>query len=135
MQSIIKISEATAIALHSMIYICNKGKETSSVKEIAKKFEISENHLSKVLQRLVKAGYLKSLKGPKGGFILMQNKENTSFAEIYEVIEGKSEPLDCLFATAPCKGKKCILGGLIVNINREFKEYFNKNKISDFKFA
>lgn len=133
MQSIVKISEATAIALHAMIYICNKGKETSSVKEIAQKFSISDNHLSKVLQRLVKAGYLKSTKGPKGGFILEEGKENTSFLEIYEIIEGKLNQASCMFITAPCNNKKCILGGLISKLNTEFRDYFANNKISDFK--
>lgn len=133
MQSIVKISEATAIALHSMIYICNKGKETSSVKEIAQKFSISDNHLSKVLQRLVKAGYLKSAKGPKGGFIVTEGKENSSFLDIYEVIEGRLDQSNCLFITAPCQNKKCILGGLISKLNTEFRDYFVNNKISDFK--
>ena len=133
MQSIAKISEATAIALHAMIYICNKGKETSSVKEIAQKFNISDNHLSKVLQRLVKAGYLISSKGPKGGFVIAKGKESTSFLEIYELIEGKLENSNCLFISAPCQGKKCIMGGLISKINTEFKNYFTNNKISDFK--
>lgn len=133
MQSIIKISEATAIALHSMIYICNKNKETSSVKEIAKQFNISENHLSKVLQRLVKAGYLLSKKGPKGGFLINKEHENATFLEIYEILEGKNQSSNCLFANGPCQGEQCIMGGLTSKINTEFENYFKNTKISDFR--
>ncbi len=57
----IKMSEAMAIALHSMIYIANRENELCTVKDIAEKFSISENHLSKVLQRLCKVGFVKSI--------------------------------------------------------------------------
>ena len=133
MQSIIKLSEATAIAIHSMIYICQKGAETSSVKEIANQFKISDNHLSKVLQRLVKAGYLISRKGPKGGFVINEQHKNASFLEIYEIIEGKFCNSTCLFNRQPCQGEQCILDGFITKINQEFRDYFTKKKISDFR--
>ncbi|MEI8378268.1 MAG: Rrf2 family transcriptional regulator [bacterium] len=133
MQSVIKLSEATAIALHSMIYICNKDKETSSVKEIAQQFKISDNHLSKVLQRLVKAGYLLSSKGPKGGFVINEQYKDASFLEIYEIIEGKMSDSTCLFNRQPCQGGQCILGDFVIKINQEFREYFTQKKISDFR--
>jgi len=133
MQSIIKISEATAIALHSIIYICNKDEGTSSVKEISQKFKVSDNHLSKVLQRLVKAGYLISSKGPKGGFVINKEHEDATFWEIYEIIEGKSQHSGCLFANGPCQGDQCIMGGLTNKITTEFENYFKKTKISDFR--
>lgn len=134
MQSILKISEAAAIALHSIIHIANKDEEPSSVKEIATKFGISENHLSKVLQRLVKAGYLTSSRGPKGGFTLPQKHQNASFLEIYEIIEGKFPDKACLlFPQRPCQGDACIMKNLIHKVNNEFKEYFTKTKISDFR--
>ena len=133
MQSIIKISEATAIALHSMIYICNKDEATSSVKEISQQFKVSDNHLSKVLQRLVKAGYLLSSKGPKGGFVISKEHKDATFLEIYELIEGKNQSSNCLFANGPCQGDQCIMGGLTTKINTEFENYFKNTKISDFR--
>ena len=133
MQSVIKLSEGTAIALHSMIYIVKKDKETSSVKEIAQEFKISENHLSKILQRLVKAGYLFSSKGPKGGFVVNDEHKDASFLEIYEMIEGKFSDSACLFNRQPCQGGQCILGDFIIKINHEFREYFTNKKISDFR--
>ena len=78
-----------AIALHSMIYIANRENELCTVKDIAEKFSISENHLSKVLQRLVKCGLLISVKGPKGGFSILSEAKNTTFMEINKLIEGK----------------------------------------------
>lgn len=129
----IQLSEATAIALHAMIYIVNRKDKVISLKEIAKVFNISENHLSKILQRLVKAGYLTSTKGPKGGFQIIAQKKNVTFMEIYETIEGKYAPKSCLFASKPQDCPDCIMGGLITKLNKEFYDYMKNHKITDFK--
>ncbi len=129
----INISEATAIALHAMIYISNRPQKVISLKEIAATFNISEHHLSKVLQRLVKAGYLISIKGPKGGFQIEGDKKNSSFLEIYEIIEGKFCPKNCLFSSKKQDCKNCIMGGLIDNINKEFFNYMANKRLCDFK--
>lgn len=126
-------SEATAIALHSMIYFANKKDEIIPLKEIANKFDISEHHLSKVLQRLVKAGYLISVKGPKGGFQISKGKENSTFMEIYEIIEGKYIQKNCLFSSDNTTRKKCccIMGSLLNSINNEFENFMQNHRIND----
>ena len=129
----IKISEATAIAIHAIIYIANREGEIISLKEIAEKFKISDNHLSKVLQRLVKEGYLNSSKGPKGGFTLVKEYKNASFLDIYEIFEGKLKKHSCLFNSKATSCEKCIMNDLVEKVNDEFVDYMKNNKISDFK--
>ena len=128
-----KISEATAIALHSMIYISSQNDEFVSIKPIAEQFKISEHHLSKVLQRLVKAGFLESAKGPKGGFRILHDKKDTTFAEIYETIEGKMEKSGCLFPSRVSNCSACIMGDFLKKTNNDFYNYMKSKKISDFK--
>lgn len=128
----INFSEATAIALHSMIYIATRNDRVVSLTEIANTFSISSNHLSKILQRLVKAGYLESSKGPNGGFKIIADKMDTNFMEIFETIEGKYIEKSCLF-TAKTEGcTNCIMGGLIPKINKELVDYMTSHKITDF---
>ena len=129
----LKISEATAIALHSMIYISNQNDEFVSLRPIAEQFKISEHHLSKVLQRLVKAGFLNSTKGPKGGFKISTDKKDTTFAEIYETIEGKTEKSDCLFPSRVSDCSDCIMDDFLKKTNEDFSKYMKSKKISDFK--
>jgi len=128
-----KISEATAIALHSMIYISNQDGEFVSLKPISEQFEISEHHLSKVLQRLVKTGFLKSIKGPKGGFKILSDKTEATFLEIYEAIEGKVEPSSCLFPARVSNCSDCIMGDFLKRASKDFYNYLKGKKISDFK--
>jgi len=81
MSNILRISEAASIALHAMIILASKQEELVSVKDIASQLEISGNHLSKVLQRLVKAELVISIKGSKGGFKLVKNKFTKQLTE------------------------------------------------------
>lgn len=128
----IKVSEAMAIALHAMIYISNRENEVISLKEIAEKFKISDNHLSKVLQRLVKSGLLTSIKGPKGGFSIVPEYKNMSFLEIYQIMEGKPQKHSCLFNTSQKDCQHCIMSNLVDKMNNEFIDYMKNHKISDF---
>lgn len=129
--SILKISEAASIAIHSMTVLAQSKNKLVSVKEIAAKLEISANHLSKVLQRLTKAGFIESVKGFNGGFKLLLEPEKISFLEIYELFDGKLKHSNCILSQKEC-GDKCIFGDLISSINKQVKERFEKTKLSDF---
>lgn len=132
MQSVLKISEAASIALHSMIYITLHSEKPSSTKEIAASFGISVNHLSKVLQRLVKSGLLNSIKGPLGGFILTRKCDDITFLEIYEAIDGPVRQGCCLFGKSLCTSKECIMGDFLNATNKSVKEFFGNKRLSDF---
>jgi Rrf2 family protein len=65
---------------------------------LANRFEISEAHLAKVLQRLVKAELLRSVRGPRGGFILTRAPESVTLLEVFEAVinEHRCHPSHCL---------------------------------------
>ena len=128
----IRLSEGTAIALHSIVYISNKG-EPATVKEISTKFGISDNHLSKVLQRFVKEGILVSEKGPRGGFSLKEEYKNMSLMDVYEIFEGKFQCHRCLFSCGRGDCLECIMSDFVTKTDNSFVEYMNSKKISDFK--
>ncbi|NCB49431.1 MAG: Rrf2 family transcriptional regulator [Alphaproteobacteria bacterium] len=126
-----KISESTAIALHSIIYIANREGKTIPLKEIETRFNISGNHLSKVLQRLKKEGFIKSVKGPKGGFSIVPKYKNLTFLDIYELMEGKIQQHACLFNSHPNNCQNCIMGNLIQDTNNNIINFMKNKKITD----
>ena len=129
--SILKISDAASLALHAMIILTQNRKRLVSVKEISSTLDVSANHLSKVMQRLSKAGFIESIKGFNGGFKLSINPEDVNFLELYEIFDGKIKDSNCLLMKNEC-GDKCIFGGLISSINHQVIEKFEKTKLSDF---
>ena len=131
MSSVLKISEAASLALHSMAFLAANPEQSVSTREIASRLRVSEAHLSKVLQRLTKAGFAKSMRGPKGGFVIGKPADQITLLDVYESIEGPIEPCECLFGTPVCDGIGCILGGLLGTVDRQVRGYLAGTKLSD----
>lgn len=131
MGNVLKISEAASLALHAMAVMAQKENEFVSVKEIADKLDVSHNHLSKVMQRLVKAELVLSIKGYGGGFRLAKHPREITFLEIYEAIDGRFKPSNCLLNKHECS-HKCIMGDFLVSINKQVEDFFSKTKLSEF---
>jgi Rrf2 family protein len=130
MSSVLKISEAASLALHTMVYLAANDENPASTPEIARILNASENHLSKVLQRLTKAGLAHPIRGPKGGFTLGKPADQISLLDVYEAIEGPLESTSCLLGTAGC-GDNCLFGGLLESVNHQVKMHFQKTMLSD----
>lgn len=130
MSGLLKISDASVLALHAMIYIALKQDEVSTNAEIAEFLSASENHLSKVLQRLTKAGLVKSVRGPHGGFVLGREPEKVSLREIYELFEGTMDSGNCLLQTRVC-GNNCVFGDLLSRMNHMVIDYMSKTTLTD----
>lgn len=129
--SILKISDAASIGLHAMTILSKNQDRLVSVKEMAAELDVSANHLSKVMQRLNKAGLIESIKGYNGGFKLIKDIEDITFLDIYELFDGKLKECNCLLSEKRCKGG-CMLGNLISSLNIQVKEKFKTTKLSDF---
>ncbi len=123
MKHLLNISEAASLAMHAMMIMTRQKQDTKSVKEMAEFLDVSENHLSKVLQRLNKAGMVESVRGPRGGYKLAADPETTTLLEIYEVVEGTLGEAKCLLGHPVCQGDNCILGGLVESVNEKVKSY------------
>lgn len=128
----IQMSEATSLALHSMAYVAMAGGEFVTVKQIADATGFSHAHLSKVLQRLVRAGLLDSVRGPKGGFRLPRPADAISLLDVYEAMEGHLVARNCM-AGAPsgkCAFASCILGDLPRRLTEDFRAFLESRALS-----
>ncbi|MFP4023416.1 MAG: RrF2 family transcriptional regulator [Thiohalospira sp.] len=131
MSKVVSLSEAASIALHGIILIARE-KEGLNVLKIAERTNTSKHHVAKVMQRLVKAGYLTSHRGPSGGFVLRKKPEDINFLEIYEVIEGVIEIGKCPMDKQVCPFDKCIMNNVTSKMTIEFKEYLKKQTIDQY---
>lgn len=133
MQNVLRISEALSLGLHAATFMAVDPDKKYSNSEIAKALKVSKAHLSKVLQRLVRASMIKSNRGPNGGFSLV--KKDASLLEVYEAIEGPFRLSDCVFEERVCGTPFCIFGSLILETGKKIKEYLSETKISDLTYV
>ena len=130
MANMLKISEAASLALHTMALLATSKDTTRATWEIAKTLRVSEAHLAKVLQRLGRAGLVKSQRGPGGGFTLGRAPEAITLLDVYEATEGPLDPPVCLLGRPACNGS-CILGGLLDQVGAQIRDYFAQTRLSD----
>lgn len=131
MAQVIQISEASSLGMHSMILLAGPVEETLTVKQMAQTTGASEAHLSKVMQRLTKAGLVFSSRGPKGGFVLNEKGSSITLLEVFEAIDGPLNSNGCLLRIRDCPFCGCLFGGLVERMTLEFKEYLASKTLGD----
>ncbi len=130
MADILKISDATALALHSMVHLALEPETQSTTAEIAEVFKASRHHLAKVHQRLTRAGLIYSQRGPAGGVGLAKDPHEITLLEIYEVMEGSMLCNPCLFGNDVCPRNDCVLGRLLPGLALQVRDYFEKTTLA-----
>jgi Rrf2 family protein len=67
--------------------------EPVRLKEVAKRQQISEKYLEQIISILNKAGYVKSIRGPQGGYMLKHRPEEYTVGMILRQTEGSLAPV------------------------------------------
>jgi Rrf2 family transcriptional regulator, nitric oxide-sensitive transcriptional repressor len=129
MKQILNITEAVSLALHSMALLAQVKGQKLKVNFIAQQIGASNAHLAKVMQKLAKAGLVDAVSGPEGGYYLAKPGSKITLLEIYEAIEEPFSAHNCLLHNQPCPFKECLLGDLLSNTNKSFKEYLAKHTL------
>lgn len=128
----LKISDAVNLAFHAMLLLSTKPKaEQVSVQELAATLRVSDNHLSKVMQRLSKAGLVGSRRGPRGGFYLVKDPASVRLSEIYVIIEGPIPAAACLLEKPLCEGQCCLLGNLLSSVHNQIRDHLDGTTLQD----
>jgi Rrf2 family protein len=133
MSHIFNLTEGASIALHSMVIIArNDSKRTINVNELALKTGSSKYHTSKIMQKLVKDGYLNSTRGPAGGFTLAKRPEDITLQQVYESVEGKVEVSTCPVNRSACPFGGCIFDDITVKMTNEFVNYISSRTLAHY---
>lgn len=131
LSKIFALSEASSIAIHSMVLIARTENGINAVK-IAEITGFSKNHIAKVLQRLVKNDMLKSVRGPSGGFSMKVEPKNVTLLDIYQTIEGNLDIGKCPLSYDLCGFDRCLMGTLVNKLTAEFKKFLTEQTLQSY---
>ena len=93
----------TDYAIRAMVHlVCNEDDSVISTRTIAQKEDISYQLACKLMQRLSRAGLVKSSMGPKGGFALSRDPSRINLLEIIEAVQGSITVNRCLDEDIGC---------------------------------
>jgi Rrf2 family protein len=127
-----RISRSTGYALLAVGYIAQHvDKKIILSQDISKKYNIPLEYLLKILQQLVRAGVLRSKRGPRGGFSLAKPSSKITILQIVEAVDGPiSGRLDLAEQT---KGEKFSrrVEGVYEKAVAQARSVLEKTKLSD----
>ena len=84
----LKLSRKTLLALEAVIDIAfNARPEPVQAKEITARQGVPQRYLEQVMQQLVRAGILKGVRGPRGGYRLAKERRRISVGDIVRAAE------------------------------------------------
>lgn len=84
----LRLSRKTLLALEAVIDIAfNARPEPVQAKEITARQGVPQRYLEQVMQQLVRAGILKGVRGPRGGYRLAKERRRISVGDIVRAAE------------------------------------------------
>ena len=91
-----KISTKGRYALRLMLDLASNDSGTPiRLKDVAKRQGISEKYLEQIISILNNAGFVRSVRGPQGGYSLSRTPADYTVGMILRLTEGSLCPVDC----------------------------------------
>ncbi len=81
----------------------NGGGGPVMLKDIAQRQGISAQYLEHLMAPLIRAGMLRSIRGPRGGMVLARPADEITLGQVIQVLEGSVAPVECVDSPAMCQ--------------------------------
>ena len=121
----------TDYAIRAMVHlVCNEDDAVISTRTIAQKEDISYQLACKLMQRLNRAGLVKSSMGPKGGFTLSREPSRINLLEIIEAVQGPVTVNRCLVKDQGCdRQPECPVSGTLEKLQEHIESFLTKTTL------
>ncbi|MCK8044993.1 MULTISPECIES: Rrf2 family transcriptional regulator [Shewanella] len=92
-----QLTRYTDYGLRTLMYLALNSERESlfRISEITEVFDLSANHISKVVHHLGKLGYLQTVRGKSGGFKLAKPASEINIGQVVRSLENSLAPIDC----------------------------------------
>jgi len=100
-----KLTAFTDYSLRVLMYLAADPTQRATIAEIAAAFDISENHLVKVVHFLGKSGWIQTLRGKGGGIQLAMRPDMINVGRVVRDTEGAALPAECFLP----EGNQCVI--------------------------
>jgi len=103
-----------------------------TIKKISEEQHVSVAYLEQILNKLRRAGIIKSVKGPGGGYMLARDPKLISIGEILKELEGPVAITSCLDPKEGCvRVDSCVTHLLWKSLGDNIKRFLDGMKLQD----
>ncbi len=98
-----KLSTRTRYGVRALVDLAlHDNKGPVQVKDIAEREEISEKYLEHLMSILKGAGFVRSVRGARGGYLMAKPTADVNLYEVVNVLEGSLAPAECVTDAEVC---------------------------------
>lgn len=128
-----KLSRGAEYAIRGLLYMALQPEgKISYIEEISDAQDVPRAYLAKIFQQLSKKGFVKSFRGPEGGFLLLKLPKDISLFETIEAIEGPMHLNECLIHDGYCpRDKVCPIHDVWREAQSRFIGFLNESNFAD----
>jgi Rrf2 family nitric oxide-sensitive transcriptional repressor len=128
-----RLTSFTDYSLRVLIYLACQPGRRATIGEIAQAFDISENHLTKVVHFLGQRGWVATVRGKGGGLALGHDPAGIVVGEVVRQTEGEPMPAECFDADAShCAiSRVCRLQGVLREAAGAFQAVLDRYTLAD----
>ncbi|VAV94556.1 Predicted transcriptional regulator of cysteine synthase, Rrf2 family [hydrothermal vent metagenome] len=127
-----RLTKKMIYALEAVVDVAYNGR-TGPVqsRDITRRQNIPQRYLEQVMQRLVRAGILKGVRGPKGGYNLARERRRISVGEIAQVVNKMDINKDKRDALSQSPMGVKVINPLVEDLNNGIIEKLNNITLQD----
>ncbi len=98
-----KLSSRTRYGMRAILELAeNHGEGPVQIKTIAQRQDISVKYLEQLMAVLKSAGFVKSIRGSKGGYILAKPPNQIKLGDVFNAFEGPVATVECVENESYC---------------------------------
>lgn len=109
----------------------NYGLGPVSLKKIADKYEMSESYLEQLFAKLKKNGYIDTVRGPQGGYLLAKNPKEITVGMILRTLEGDITTSECINKEVCSRESICATRVIFEKIEKSINDVIDSITLED----
>lgn len=128
-----QLTRFTDYSLRVLMYLGEQFDRLVTIREIAEKHDVSENHLMKVVHRLATHGYIVTVRGRGGGMRLARRPERINLGDVVRDSEENMDIAECFEAGAQSCAllPSCVLKSILIEARKSFLATLDLYQLSD----
>ena len=128
-----KLSTRGRYGLRALMELAGRqGEDPMLMETIARNQDLSRKYLHAILSKLREAGFVRSVRGARGGYSLARSPEEIRLDEVIRVLEGSIAVTDCVEDGASCeRSENCPAREVWSGLSRAIETFLGGKTLSD----
>lgn len=128
-----KVSTRTRYGIRAILELAqNERKGPLQIKIIARRQDISAKYLEQLMAILKSAGFVRSIRGSRGGYILAKSPTQIKISDVFDCLEGSVTTVECIESENYCaRTADCVTRQLWMQVQQAIKNVLKSITLQD----